>query len=437
VQSKYAALPPAIKHEGVRAFVNWVGCAAGAAREDVIQRALDVLTEFNGAQSTTLIGRREKLDTLNAAFINSMSSAVLAYNDTHFASVAHPTSPVGAALLALAERQPVTGRQLVLALVLGNEIQCRIGNIVCTPPAECAIGLSMAGLVGCIGVAVATGVVMGFDEDTMATAIGLAANQSAGLREAHATMGGQFIQGHTARCGLMAALLAARGFTCNDTMIEGVKGFAVSFGKEPQMQAALDKLGQAWEISTLAYKPYPSGFVIHPIIDAALEIAQKNTFDPAAIERIELTVNPMAMQLCNRPAPKIRNQALVSLQHWTAVSLIYKAAGIAEIAEPVLHDPLVASLRGKITATTDTAVGREAASARVVLNDGKTLQATVKDCRGSANRPLTDDDITAKTRGQLRIVFPEKTAERILAEAWKIESYPAVAPFCQLLGAAA
>ena len=110
---------------------------------------------------------------------------------THFASVAHPTSPVGAALLALAERQPVTGKQLVLALVLGNEIQCRVGNIVCTPPAECAIGLSMAGLVGCIGVAVATGVVMGFDEDTMATAIGLAANQSAGLREAHATMGGQ------------------------------------------------------------------------------------------------------------------------------------------------------------------------------------------------------------------------------------------------------
>ena len=104
--SKYDALPSAIRHEGVRAFVNWVGCAAGASQEDVIQRALDVLTEFNGKASTTLIGRREKLDALNATFINSMSSAVLAYNDTHFATVAHPTSPVGAALLALAERQP-------------------------------------------------------------------------------------------------------------------------------------------------------------------------------------------------------------------------------------------------------------------------------------------------------------------------------------------
>ena len=84
---------------------------------------------------------------------------------------------------------------------------------------------------------------MGFDENLMTTAIGLAANQSAGLREAHASNGSQFIQGHTARCGFMAALLAARGFTCNDTMIEGDKGFGVSFGTRPQFEAALDKLG--------------------------------------------------------------------------------------------------------------------------------------------------------------------------------------------------
>src|SRR5258706_14396953 len=89
VNSQFDSLPAHIRHEGVRAFVNWVGCAAGASQEDVIGRALGVLAEFNGAASTTLVGRREKLDTLNAAFINSMSSAVLAYNDTHFATVAH------------------------------------------------------------------------------------------------------------------------------------------------------------------------------------------------------------------------------------------------------------------------------------------------------------------------------------------------------------
>jgi 2-methylcitrate dehydratase PrpD len=434
--TSYDALPAKIRHEGVRAFVNWVGCAAGGSQEDAIGRSLAVLTEFNGAQSSTLVGRREKLDALNAAFINSMSSAALAYNDTHFVTVAHPTSPVGAVLTALAERQPVSGREFVRALVLGNEIQCRIGNILCVPPAECAIGLSMAGLVGCIGAAVAAGTVMGFDENVMATAIGLAANQSAGLRETHASNGSQYIQGHTARCGFMAALLAARGFTCNDTVIEGVKGFGVSFGARPQFDAALDKLGETWEISTLAYKPYPSGFVIHPVTDACLEIAQNDQYDPADIERIELTLNPLAVQLTSRPTPATRNHAMVSVQHWTAVSLIYKAAGIAQLAEPILHDALVAALRAKIVMKTDEAVGREAATARVVLKGGRVLESTVNDCRGSARRPLTDDDISVKTLDQLAVAFDQRQAQKIVAECWKLEQCPDVAPLARSLGAA-
>jgi 2-methylcitrate dehydratase PrpD len=435
VNTRYDALPAAIRHEGTRSFVNWVGCAAGGSQEDAIRRALEVCTEFNGAASSTLVGRREKLDALNATFINSMSSGALAFNDTHFATVAHPTSPVGAVLLALAERQPLSGKEFVRAVALADEIQCRIGGILVTPPAQSAIGLSMAGLVGCIGAAVAAGITMGFDENTMATAIGLAANQSAGLRETHASNGSQYTQGHTARCGLMAALLAARGFTCNDSVIEGPKGFGVSFASAPQFDAALEKLGEVWEISTLAYKPYPSGFVIHPVTDACLEIAQNNRYDPASIERIELTLNPLAAQLTSRPNPATRNQAMVSLEHWTAVSLIYKAAGIGQLAEPILRDPLVAALRAKIKLKTDDAVGREAAIARVVLSDGKALESTITDCRGSAGRPLTDEDIAIKTRDQLRIAFSAADAERIVAECWKIEQYSHVEPLARMLGA--
>ncbi|MDB5809661.1 MAG: 2-methylcitrate dehydratase [Betaproteobacteria bacterium] len=434
--SKFDALPAAVKREGTRAFVNWVGCAAGGSQEDAIQRSLDVLTEFNGAASSTVIGRREKLDALNATFINSMSSAALAYNDTHYTTVAHPTSPVGAVLLALAERQPISGKDFVHALVIGNEIQCRVGGILVTPPAESAIGLSMAGLVGCIGAAVSAGMILGFDENVMTATIGLAANQSAGLRETHASNGSQYIQGHTARCGLMAAFLAARGFTCNDSGLEGPKGFGVSFASKPQFDIAVQQLGEQWEISSLAYKPYPSGFVIHPVTDACLEIAQKNSYDPAQIERIELLLNPLAVQLTSRPTPTTRNQAMVSLQHWTAVSLIYKAAGIAQLADSILRDPLVAATRAKTVMKTDDAVGREAATARIVFKDGKALEATVKDCRGSARRPLTDDDISVKTLDQLSVAFSKQAAERIVAECWKLEQYPRVDVLAKTLGAA-
>ncbi len=431
--SQFDALPPAVRHEGARAFVNWVGCAAGAARDDGVQRALDFLSEFNGAATSVVVGRPEKLDALNAAFINSMSSGARSFNDTHFTTVAHPTSPVAAAALSMAQRQPVTGKDFVHALILGVEIQCRVGNILCMAPAECGVGLSMQGLAGGIGAAVAAGRILKMDESGMATAIGIAANQAGGLREAHATMSSSFTPGHAARCGLAAALLAARGFTCPDTMIEGVKGFAVSYGLRPNLEAAVDKLGEAFEILSLAYKPYPCGFVIHPIIDACLDVARKVVFDAGSIERVELTVNPLAVQLCNRPAPQNSTQALVSFQHWAAVSLIFKAAGLAQVTDAVVHDPAVAELRRKVDATVAAGLGREAAAARITLKDGRKVEASVAHCRGSVGRPMTDADITEKTRGQLQIAFPAEAAGKILAECWRIEECPRVDQFCREL----
>ena len=432
--SRHEELPAEVRHEGLRAFVNFIGCAAGGSREEDVALMVDFLAEFNGAPAAAIVGRGERLDALNATFINSMSSASLAFNDTHFVTVAHPTSPVAAALLALAERQPLSGRELLHALILGVEIQCRVGNILCVAPAQSAVGLSMQGLVGAIGAAVAAGKVMALDETRMATAIGLAANQAAGLRQAQSTMGSHFTPGHAARCGLAAALLAARGFECSDSMIEGAKGFAVSFANNPNLDAAIDKLGQVFEISTLAYKPYPSGVVIHPIIDACLEIVKTKSFDAQQIERIEMRLNPLAAKLTNLVDPKDRGQALVSMQHWAATTLVYKTAGIAEVSNAIVRDPAIAALRRKVTFANDDTVGREAAHVRVVLKGGATHDASVLHCRGSVERPLNDEDISTKTRGQLTTVYTQDAAEKILSETWRIAAYPRADAFCAMLG---
>lgn len=434
--SRFDALPLAVRHEGARAFVNWLGCAAGGSREDDVLLMRDHLAEFNGAADTTVVGHRAKLDSLNAAFINSMSSGALAFNDTHFTTVAHPTATVVAVLLALAERQPMTGKDLLHALILGVEVQCRVGNILCVPPAQSPVGLSMKGLAGVVGAAVAAGKALGLDEQGMAAAIGHAANQAAGLREAQSTMASHFTYGHGARCGLTAALLARRGFECSDTMIEGPKGFAVSFATQPNLAAAVEKLGETFEMSSIAYKPYPSGFVVHPIIDACLEIARTPAWDAAPVERIErveLTVNPLAEKLTNRPNPHDRGQALVSFQHWAAVSLIHKAAGIAQVTDAVVNDPRVAALRRKVTCTSDAGMGREAAHARVILDSGKVIEARVRHCRGSVQRPLTDGDVSEKALAQLQTVYPPHAATEILAHGWRIGECATVVPLCQQL----
>lgn len=418
--SRFEALPDDVRREGLRAFVNFVGCAAGAAREDAVERMVALVSEFDGGPQATVIGRRERLDALNAALVNSLSSAALSFNDTHYQTVAHPSSPVGAAALAMAERRPVSGADLVHAVILGIELQCRAGMILCVPPAEVSVGLSMQGLVGGIGAAVAAGKLMGLDEDGMCRAIGHAINQAAGLREAHASMGSPFTPGHAARCGVFAALLAEKGYTINDTMIEGVKGFAVTYAKDAQPQAAIDRLGEHFEILSLAYKPYPSGFVTHPVIDVCLDLARRETFSPGDIDKVELTVNPLTIQLCNRPEPRDRAQAFVSFQHWAAVSLSYQAAGVAQVAPAIVADPAIAALRKKVTAIGREDVAREAADVRVTFKDGRTLAARVERCIGAEGVPISDEDLTRKTRGQLQAAYDDATCERIIEQCWQL-----------------
>lgn len=432
--SRFDALPAAVKHEGLRAFINFVGCAAGAASEDVVERMLALVAEYDGGPQATVIGRRERLDALNAALVNSLSSAALSFNDTHYQTVAHPSSPVGAAALALAERRPVSGKELVHAVILGIELQCRAGMILCAPPAEVSVGLSMQGLVGGIGAAVAAGKLMGLDEDGMCRAIGHAVNQIGGLREAHASMGSPFTPAHAARCGLFAALLAEKGITINDTMIEGVKGFAVTYARHAQPQAAIDRLGEHFEILSLAYKPYPSGFVTHPVIDVCLDLARRERYDAADIERVELTVNPLTIQLCDSAEPKDRAQAFVSFQHWAAVSLLFQAAGVAQVTPAMVADPRVAALRRKVTATGREDMGREAADLRVALKGGRTLSARVERCIGSAGMPISDDDLTRKTRGQLQTAYDDAECERIIERCWTMVEAPRADQLCAILG---
>jgi len=431
--SRFEDLPGPVRHEGARAFVNFVGCAAGGAREEVVERTLSVLAEFDGGAQATLVGRPERIDMLNAAMINSLASAALSFNDTHYQTVAHPSSPVGAAALAVAERRPVTGAELIHAVVLGIELQCRVGTILCTPPAEVAVGLSMQGLVGGLGAAVAAGRLLRLDADTLCRAMGHAINMAAGLREAHATMGSPFTPGHAARCGVFAALLAERGVTINPTMIEGVKGFAVTYGADSQPHAAVAGLGERFEIAALAYKPYPSGFVTHPVIDVCLDLGRRGRIAPADVVRVEMTVNPLTVQLCNRPEPKDRAQAMVSFQHWGAVALLFGEAGVAQVTQAVVDDPRVAALRLKFVAHADAGVAREAARLRLVLTDGRVLTAAVERCVGSEGVPITDEELTRKTVGQLETAYAPEVARRILDQSWTMADAPQANAICEAL----
>ncbi len=425
VETQFRDLPAAVQHEARRALLNWVGCTFGGLPEGTARCAADALGRFSGPAQATAVGIG-KFDPFLAAMLNSIASAVNSYNDTHFATVAHPTSPVAAVILALAECDALDGESALLALALGNELQCRVGLMLVEPPAHYEDGLSMQGLAGTIGAAIAAGRIKKLSAEAMQRCIGLAANQVCGLREAHASMASAFTPGNAARAGLMAAVLAESGFGCSPEMLEGKKGFAVSYGSNAVVGAATRELGERWEFLSNAYKPYPSGFVIHPATDAAIDLARSPGHDATRIRHITLRANPLTVSLCDRPTPKGRRQAITSAQHWIAAALHFGRAGLPEGSDESVNHPAVLGLRARIRIEPDAAIGREACELILDLDDGSQRKATVNACRGSIGRPMTDPELIEKYRGQAELLLNAADVDDLQGRCLSAEREPSI-----------
>lgn len=418
VDSRFDALPEPVRHEGRRAFVNWLGCVFGGCRTEAVEKALPLFDAFSGPRDATVIGRGKRLDVFGAAFINSMSNAARSYNDTHLRTVAHPTASVAAALLVMAETRPVRGADFLHALILGVEVQCRVGNILVTPPARSHFALSMIALAGGIGAATAVAKLLQLDEQRTIYAIGLAAAQAGGTRATHGSSGGRMLSGEAARAGLMSALLAERGFDTPDEVFAGPKGFANAHAENADPTVAVAGLGREYEILSLAYKPYPCGIVVHPVIDVCLDLVREYRFAADEVEQVMLFVPEAAIQLTGRKDPTDSNKAGTSIYHWAAASLLYRAAGLAQGATDCVRDPRVIAMRERVAAAADATLAADAARAEIHLRNGRVLRASVEHARGSVGRPLTDGELSEKFLGQAELVLDGAAARDLLDRGW-------------------
>ena len=415
-----AGLPEAVAHEAKRALVNWLGCALGGTHHPSTEIALAATAAVSGDDGATVLGRRERLGGLDAAFANCFASSANAFDDTHLATVIHPTGPVASALLAAAEGRPVSGRAFLEALALGIEVECRLAMMLVAPPAEAELGWYLTGTTGGVGAAAGVARLLGLDLQRTAWAFGIAASQASGIRQNHATMCSGFVPGLAARAGLWAGLLAARGFTSSARAIEGPSGFAELFSRQAHLPAATEGLGTRWEILENAYKPYPCGIVIHPVIDACLEIASEPGFDASKVTAVRLGVDPLCLRLCDRPEPPGAQEAQVSLQHWTAVSLVRAAAGLAEGSEDAVADPAVQRVRGLVAAGPDDRIARDGALVVVETADGKRRERRVEHAIGSLARPMSDAALNEKFRDQAVPVLGADGATELLEAAWAV-----------------
>ena len=425
ILAKFAATHPsrgwsdAVDHEAHRTFLNWVGCAVGAADHESAHAALAGVKMLQPAPQSSILGRADKVDMASAALVNGITSHTFDFDDTHLKTVIHPAGPVASALVALAETNGATGRELIDALVIGVDVECRIGN--CMYPDHYDRGWHITGSTGTLGSAAACARLMKLDEQHTAWALGIAASQPVGMREQFGTMTKPFHPGGAARAGLTSALLAKNGFTASPKAIEAPRGYCQVVSTKNDWNEITGELGKRFEISDNTYKPFACGIVIHPTIDAATQLRDKGV-KADDVERVELRVHSLVLELTGKKEPQDGLQAKFSVYHGFAAGLIFGRAGETEYDDRIVTRDDMVALRRKVVATVDDTIAEASADVTAVLRDGRKVHVFVEHAIGSVERPMTDTALEGKFHYLCDPVIGKGKADALIAACWKIGS---------------
>jgi 2-methylcitrate dehydratase PrpD len=420
VTAKAADLPQPVRKEAARTLLNWVGCTLGGSRHETVGIAVSALSPFSGPAQAGLLGRKERLDVLHAALINGISSHVLDYDDTHSHNIIHPAGPVISAILALSEHRPVSGADFVNALVLGVDVECRIGNSVY--PKHYDVGWHITGTAGVFGAAAATGKLLGLSEQQMLWALGLAATQPVGLQEMFGSMTKSFHPGRAAQNGLTAALLASKNFTSSEQSLEARYGWVNVVSTAHNYGDIVNGLGSQYEISKNTYKPFACGVVMHPTIDGCIQLRNQTKLTADAIDRVELKVHPLVMQLTSKKAPQTGLEGKFSIYHAASVALVEGAGGIDQFSDRAVRDRAVASLRDRVSTVVDSTVHEDQVRISLVAKDGRRFDKFVEHAVGSLDHPMSDKDLEIKFAGLANGVLPADRQRRLTDLCWDVAS---------------
>ncbi len=413
-------IPDEVRIQAVRSLVNWTACTLGGAGHPAVTKALEAIRPFAGAGHATVIGRPDRVDAFNAALLNGISSHVLDFDDTHLATLLHPSGPVISALFALSEYQKMDGKIFIDSIIYGIEMECRVARGVC--PAHYDRGWHVTSTAGVFGATAAVGRALGLNQQKMTWSFGLAATQASGLREMFGSMTKSFHPGHAAQCGLRSAFLAQAGFTSSSRAIEAPRGFANVLSTEQNFNKMIEGLGSLWLTNENSFKPYACGLVIHPVIDGCIDIKRNNSFESKHIEKISLLVNPLVLELTGKKQPATGLEGKFSVHHSAAIVLVEGVSKSNHYSDAVVCGAEVTRLRDLVQIKAESNIRVDEAYIEVQLNNGSKILHHVKHALGSLERPMTNQNIDEKFYDLTSSTMSKDRATKLLSDCWNVGS---------------
>ena len=263
----------------------------------------------------------------------------------------------------------------------------------------------------------------------MQHAIGIASTQVTGLREMFGSDTKSFHVGRAAQNGLLAAVLASNGYTSSLQALEAKRGWVNVVSLSNSVDEQIASLGQVWEISKNAFKPFPCGIVVHPVIDGCVQLHQemgKKSISSSDIKKVHAVVHPLVLELTGKKTPQDGLQAKFSVYHGGAIGLVLGKAGPAQYEDDVVLDRNIVTVRDKIEATADDNLAADETDITLTLQDGTTLKKHVQHAIGSLEAPMTDAQLEEKFVDQVSLVLGEEGARKASKTYWALKDVGSV-----------
>jgi 2-methylcitrate dehydratase PrpD len=430
----YDRIPARVRDHCKNLLLDALACALAGYEGEETHQVAALAAALGQSRESSVIGG-DHLSLAGATLLNGYLITAVTMCDVHRSTLTHITPEVVPAALAIAERDAITGRDLLVALAAGCEITTRIGIGLDFPEFR-RRGWHGPGVIGPFGAAAATGRLLGFDEDTMARAFGLAGSQAAGTFAAWGTPTVKFHQCRGALSGLMAALLAQQGFLATREFLTAPDGGLYStYTNGGRPEAATADLGKRWELERIALRPWPSASTIQGMITALFDLVEQHRIVPEQVRKVRVSMSKTAVDLHGIfPRYQGKFEALLSTHYAVAAILHDRALTLAQFKPARYEDPKLRRFAAEVVEmSADPSLTGAQAVVEARLADGSTLEARCENPRGSHENPLTRNQVADKFRTYARLRLSEASVEKAIAAVSGLESLKSARGLTELL----